>query len=137
MRIVYVDDDELLLQVAKFFLEASGYEVTCVNDPRLARETVVALDPDVVLLDMIMPEMDGLQTLDVLRRGNAIQRATVIFVTGDASAEDRRRLLDAGAAGVIAKPFTPQALRDELRQIHLEWRTLAAPASQARSGARA
>jgi CheY-like chemotaxis protein len=74
MRIVYVDDDELLLQVAKFFLEASGWDVTCVNDPRRAKETIVALDPDMVLLDMMMPEMDGLQTLDDLVRSNAGSR---------------------------------------------------------------
>jgi PleD family two-component response regulator len=71
---VYVDDDELLLQVAKFFLEASGWDVTCVNDPRRAKETIVALDPDMVLLDMMMPEMDGLQTLDDLVRSNAGSR---------------------------------------------------------------
>jgi CheY-like chemotaxis protein len=129
MRIVYVDDDELLLQVAKFFLEASGWEVTCVNDPRDAKETVVALAPDMVLLDMMMPEMDGLQTLEELVRSNAVGGAPVIFVTGDAGPDDRRKLVDAGAAGVLAKPFAPQTLCDDLRRIWDEWRSFQASLS--------
>jgi CheY-like chemotaxis protein len=122
MRIVYVDDDELLLQVAQFSLEASGCEVTCVNDPRGAKAAIVALHPDVVLLDVMMPEMDGLQTLEGLRNAGLVDRTPVIFVTGDAEPEDCVRLLDAGAAGVIAKPFTPQSLCDEMRRIAQAWR---------------
>ena len=127
MRIVYIDDDELLLQVAQFFLEATGSQVTCVNDPRLARETVIAVDPDVILLDVVMPGMDGLQTLADLQAAGAVDRAPVIFVTGDATPEDCRRLIEAGGAGVIAKPFTPQTLREQMRRIETQWRQRLAP----------
>jgi two-component system OmpR family response regulator len=139
MRIVYIDDDELLLQVAQVVLEASGCEVTCVNDPRRAAETVFAMDPEIVLLDVMMPERDGLQTLGDLQRAGAVDRAPVIFVTGDAEPEDRRRLIGAGAAGVIAKPFAPQTLWEDMRRIQQEWRlrTGSQPSDPPRTLARA
>ena len=119
MRMVYVDDDEILLEIAQAFLESFGHTVTCVNDPREARRTVCSVDPDLVLLDVMMPDIDGVRVLQQLRDDGA--RMPVVFLTGDAKPEGRRRLIAAGAAGVIAKPFTPESLREAVTRHYQQW----------------
>lgn len=114
MRIVYIDDDELLLQVAAAFVSAEGHVICCVNDPREAIEKVLAFAPDLVLLDVMMPEIDGLQVLAKLRQHSALDRIPVAFITADANPEGTQILMKAGAAGVIAKPFTPNQLCKDL-----------------------
>ena len=121
MRMVYVDDDEILLEIAQAFLESFGHTVTCVNDPREARLAVSNVKPDLVLLDVMMPDMDGVQVLGKLREAGALADTPVVFVTGNVEREDCRRLLDAGAAGVIAKPFTPESLREAVTRHYQQW----------------
>lgn len=117
MRIVYIDDDELLLQVAAAFVSAGGHEIHCVNDPGEAIEQVLAFAPDLVLLDVMMPDCDGLQVLARLRLHSALDRIPVAFITADASPEETQILMRAGAAGVISKPFTPNQLCKDLSHI--------------------
>jgi CheY-like chemotaxis protein len=117
LRIVYIDDDELLLQVAAAFVSVEGHEICCVNDSREAIKSVLAFAPDLVLLDVMMPEIDGLQVLARLRRHPALDRTPVAFITADASPEETRILMKAGAAGVIGKPFTPNQLCENLSHI--------------------
>ena len=117
MRIVYIDDDELLLQVAAAFVSAEGHEICCVNDPGEAIESVLAFAPDLVLLDVMMPDIDGLQVLASLRRHSALDRIPIAFITADASPEETQILMMAGAAGVIGKPFTPNQLCRNLSYI--------------------
>ncbi|MCW2318747.1 CheY-like chemotaxis protein [Rhodoblastus acidophilus] len=117
VRIVYIDDDELLLQVAAVLVSAEGHEIHCVNDPGEAVESVLAFRPDLVLLDVMMPGIDGLQVLAGLRQHSVLDRTPVAFTTADASPDEVETLMKAGAAGIIAKPFTPSQLCKELSRI--------------------
>jgi len=123
VRIVYIDDDELLLQVAAVFVSAEGHEIHCVNDPAEAVESVLAFGPDLVLLDVMMPGIDGLQVLARLRQHSVLDRIPVAFITADASPEEVETLMKAGAAGVLTKPFTPGQLCKDLSHIFVRSRS--------------
>jgi DNA-binding response OmpR family regulator len=116
MQIVYVDDDDLLLEIAKMFLSDQGIAVTCVDSALAAESIVLALRPDLILLDVMMPDQDGLATLRQIRRHRSLDSTPVVFVTGDAEEADVRLLMQAGAAGVIAKPFVPARLAEDVRR---------------------
>ncbi|HEX9180243.1 MAG TPA: response regulator, partial [Burkholderiales bacterium] len=81
--------------------------------PAAAREFA----PDLILLDVMMPDMDGPETLRALRAEPAAAATPVVFMTAKARAGDREALLALGALGVIAKPFNPMTLAVELRRL--------------------
>lgn len=70
--------------------------------------------PDLILMDLLMPEMDGLAALAKLRGDPALRGIPVVFLTGRADADDVRRYVEQGALGVIRKPFDPMTLPHEL-----------------------
>ena len=117
MRIVYIDDDELLLQVAATFVSAEGHKICCVNDPGAAIKSIVAFAPDLVLLDVMMPDVDGLQVLAKIRLHSSLDRIPVAFITADAGPGETQILMNAGGAGVISKPFSPNRLCKDLVHI--------------------
>jgi two-component system, OmpR family, response regulator len=117
-RILYVDDDDDIRSVAVFALEVvGGFQVAaCASGPEaLAR----ALDfaPQLLLLDVMMPELDGPATLAALRQDAATAATPAIFMTAKVQRTEVDRLLALGAADVIAKPFDPMALPDTIRAI--------------------
>lgn len=114
-RLVYIDDDEIMLEIAAAFLKDQGLALTGIARPREAVAAIRAIRPDMVLLDQMMPEQDGFETLRQLRREDDLAAIPVIFVTADADAPERARMLRAGASGVIAKPFTPVSLVRDIR----------------------
>jgi CheY-like chemotaxis protein len=80
-------------------------------------ETAKAHKPDLILMDMMMPEMDGLSVLRKLRNDPALESTPVIFMTAKVQRDEVARYLEAGAAGVVHKPFDPMTLPDEIRRI--------------------
>jgi CheY-like chemotaxis protein len=119
-RVLVVDDEEDIREVAQLGLETfAGWEVrTAASGPQALREAA-ADPPDVVLLDVMMPELDGPSTLAALREDPATRDVPVVFLTAKAQAGERRRLEDL-AAGVIAKPFDPVGLAGEVAE-RLGW----------------
>lgn len=111
--IVVVDDDALSLKNAKSILGAQGMRVSCL---RSGRELLVFMEkniPDLILLDIMMPEMDGFETFHALREleeHNDRMETPVIFLTGDTDSETERRGLRDGASDFIHKPFTQEVL---------------------------
>lgn len=113
-RLLLVDDEPDIRAIAKMALErVGGWDVTAAGSAGEAIAAVQAAKPDVVLLDVMMPDTDGPATLEQLRPllGDA---TPVIFLTAKG---DAARLLALGAAGVIAKPFDPIALPREVAAI--------------------
>lgn len=116
-RVLYVDDEADIREIVQMALEldpsidlrlcASGAEA-------LALQAQGAAPPDLLLLDMMMPDMDGPTTLGRLREDPAWGEAPAIFITARAQSADRERLLALGAAGVVVKPFDPMTLAREL-----------------------
>jgi two-component system, OmpR family, response regulator len=117
MRILYVDDEPDIREIAAFALSLNpAYDVRPVGS---GAEGVAMLRndgwrPDIMLLDVMMPGMDGPQTLAAVRDLPVGHDLPVIFITARVLASERERLLGLGAIGVIAKPFDPMRLAAEV-----------------------
>ena len=113
-----VDDDEDILTVAKLCLECvGGFEVTCMPKSTDAVHTARKVLPDLILVDVMMPIMDGPAVLKKIREDKTLQNIPVAFMTARVKNEEVREYLEIGAAGVIAKPFDPLTLCDQVREI--------------------
>jgi two-component system, OmpR family, response regulator len=117
-RILVVEDDPDILTIAKIALETlGGFTVLACTSAADALAGLPAFSPDLVLLDVMMPGMDGPTAFAALRALPAGGRVPVIFVTAKVQAQEVARYLEMGAADVIAKPFDPLALADQVRAI--------------------
>ena len=117
-RIMYVDDEPDIRAIVEMALQAvGGFTVTLCQDGREALEKAPRARPDLVLLDVMMPGMDGPQTLEALRRVPGLAGVPVVFVTAKVQPAEIARFRELGAADVIAKPFDPMALSDQVRAI--------------------
>ena len=117
-RILYVDDEPDIRTVAKLALEAmGGFEVELCESGCEALDKVAAFRPDLVLLDVMMPGMDGPETLSKLRGFPAVADVPVIFLTAKVQKHEVANYREIGAIDVIAKPFDPAALPVTIEQM--------------------
>lgn len=117
-HILCVDDEEDILQVARLSLEAvGGFKVSLCHGSTDAVAKARELKPDLVLLDVMMPVMDGPTTLAHLHAADGCADVPVIFMTAKARPDELSALLELGALGVISKPFDPMTLASEVRSI--------------------
>ncbi len=117
-RVLFVEDDPDMQTVARVALEAlGGFSVLgCISGAE-ALERVEAFAPDLILLDVMMPGMDGLETLRLLRLLPGAAAVPVVFMTASPQAQDVLEYRAAGAVDVIAKPFNPMTLPATVRSI--------------------
>lgn len=104
-KILIVDDEPFNLDLLEQELEDQGYVIERANDGAEALEKVPSFEPDVILLDYMMPKMNGLEVLRHLREDEKYKRIPVILLTAKATQEDKVRGLDAGADDYVIKPF--------------------------------
>ncbi len=117
-RILYAEDEPDIQAVAKLALEmVGGYQVKICSSGQEALDTVGNFAPDLILLDVMMPGMDGPTTLQNLRADPATAGIPVIFLTAKVQPSEVARYQAQGALNVIAKPFDPMTLAAEIRQI--------------------
>ena len=117
-RVLCVEDDPDIRGLVELALgTVAGFEVHGCASGAEALEKAPRLRPDVVLLDVMMPEMDGIETYERLRAGPETADLPVIFMTAKVQREEVERYRRLGARGVIAKPFDPMTLGDEIRRI--------------------
>jgi two-component system, OmpR family, response regulator len=120
-RILFVEDDPDIQVVATLALESlGGFSVVSCGSGMEALSRFGEVAPDLVLLDVMMPGMDGLETLVALRRLPAGD-VPVVFMTARVQAHEIARYQEMGAADVIAKPFDPMTLAETVQAI---WRSL-------------
>lgn len=116
-----VDDSLLIREVARIALESDGdFLVQTVECGADGVGAALAQRPDVILLDVVMPEMDGPATVSALRAHRETREIPVVLVTGRNRAEDRRAFTELGVAGVIEKPFDAGRLASQVRDV-LGW----------------
>lgn len=114
-RILLVDDEEDIREVAQLSLEmVGGWQVITVSSGTEAISKAEIEQPDAILLDVMMPDLDGFATFERLRRNRATQQIPVIFLTAKVSADDQHRFFELGVHGVISKPFDPMSLATEV-----------------------
>lgn len=117
-RILYVEDEPDIRTVARLALEhVGGFTVHLCASGDEARREAEAFAPQLILLDVMMPGMDGPGTLRALREIPALATVPVAFMTAKVQAGEVAALLALGALAVIAKPFDPMTLADQVRAI--------------------
>lgn len=118
-RILYVEDDPDIQTVAALALEVvGGFNVKVCSSGEQALEEAVPYAPDMILLDVMMPGMDGPSTLAALRKLPSLEKVPVAFMTAKVQPHEVDQLIALGAESVIAKPFDPMTLAN---QVHTLW----------------
>ncbi len=109
-RILLVDDDQVLLDIHAAVLRAAGMEVCTVSDPLLTLDALDAFAPDVLLLDVYMPQASGLELAAVLRERDAQQHLPILFLSGESDMEQQLLALSLGGDDYLVKPVQPDHL---------------------------
>lgn len=123
IRICYVEDDPDIQRIVRLSLERIGkMTVEVVSDSTAAVDAMIGFKPDLVMLDWMMPVMDGPAVFRAMRERAETRELPVVFITAKASKKELDELQAMGAAGTISKPFSPKDLPGQLRDI---WRKLA------------
>ena len=118
VKILMVEDEPDIQAVARMALEfVGGFQVEICNSGREALDRVLGCAPDLILMDVMMPEMDGPSTLLALRADPATAGHPVIFMTAKVQTHEVARYKEIGALGVIAKPFDPMTLASTIRSL--------------------
>jgi CheY-like chemotaxis protein len=116
MRILLIDDEDDVRYTTRLALEQfGGFDVEVASSGPEGVRLALERPPDLVLLDVMMPEMDGPTTLGALRRQPGLARIPVVFLTAKALPSEIRRLKALGATDVITKPFEPRELPGRVR----------------------
>jgi len=134
-KILLADDSITIQKVIELTFSDEDFEVVTVGNGRLAIEKVQEVRPDVVLCDIIMPEKDGYEVCDFVKKNPALSHIPVLLLTGAFEPFDQERAGRVGCDGFLAKPFEPQALiakvKDLLRQVESRQPGAAIPAAAA------
>lgn len=117
-RVLIVDDEPGNIKILTSVL-AGDYELSAASNGAQALQIAAAQLPDIVLLDMVMEEMDGIQVCEALKANEKTRDIPVIFVTSMSDAENEERGLDAGAVDYISKPLSPPIVRARVK-IHIQ-----------------
>lgn len=118
-HVLYVDDDPDIRAVAQLALKGiGGFTLAVCGSGQEAIDTVTAgCTPDLMLLDVVMPGMDGISTLAALRKLPGTAGTPVVFMTARAQQAEIAQYKSLGALGVVAKPFNPLQLAQQVRQL--------------------
>lgn len=116
-KVLVVDDEEPILELLRYNLEKAGYEVETARDGHHALDAARSFHPDLVLLDIMMPEMDGVETCRRLREIPEMQTAFVIFLTARSEEYSEVAAFDVGADDYITKPIKPRALLSRINAV--------------------
>jgi DNA-binding response OmpR family regulator len=115
--VLAADDDPDILELVSFRLERSGYTVIQAHDGEEALRLALERKPDLAVLDVMMPKLDGFELTRRLRAEEATSRMPIILLTARAQDTDVQQGFDAGADDYIRKPFSPQELRTRVQAI--------------------
>jgi CheY-like chemotaxis protein len=115
-KILVIEDNEQNLYLIRYILEDSGYEVYSAQDGKKGIETAVALLPDLILLDIQLPTMDGYAVARQLRQNPDLADTPIIAVTSYAMPGDREKAIGAGCSGYIEKPIDPDTFSSQVEQ---------------------
>lgn len=135
-KILVVDDEPDAVELIEFNLKAAGYDVVSANDGEEALKKARMTAPDLIVLDLMLPEVDGMEVCKLLRRDQKTSAIPVVMVTARAGEIDRVLGLELGADDYITKPFSPRELvlrikrllrageKSEPKSDRIEWKEL-------------
>ena len=116
-RVVVVDDDKEIQEIVMFVLSRNGFDVAVAGNGQQLQEVLTTTTPDLIILDVMMPGIDGYQIFSDLRENAATQHIPVIIMTAHAENIYERISLDLGAAEHITKPFHPLDLVGKVQRL--------------------
>lgn len=117
-KILYVEDEPDIRDIAKLVLEnVGGFDVLAADGGQEALSKIDDFQPDMILLDAMMPGMDGPETLVEIRKTDNFKNTPIAFLTAKLMESDISGFLEMGAIGVIAKPFDPMGLSDQVKDL--------------------
>lgn len=116
-KIMVIDDDEGFTNLYKSFLEMAGYEATTTNQSTAAIEMAYLYKPDLFVIDLMMPDLDGFQLCRLLRADSSFKRTPIIIVTALTDLDSKMVAMGAGANDYLIKPFHIDALKSRIRKL--------------------
>jgi CheY-like chemotaxis protein len=116
-RILVVDDNDLNLSLIAKILELEGYQVTLARNGTEAIQAVTRAMPDLAILDVMMPDMDGYELCQKLRQPPLNARMPIVMLTAMSSEEEKRQALAAGANDIWSKPFDMDVFRKSVGEL--------------------
>ncbi len=115
-KILVVDDEEKNRYLISFILEKNGFEVVTATDGLDGVEAAKRQQVDLIIMDIKMPKMDGYESTRRIKKLEGYQSVPIIALTSYAMAGDKKKALDAGCDGYIAKPINPETFIEEIRK---------------------
>lgn len=116
-KILVVDDDHISIKLTSHFLQKADYDVTCAMDGKEGLQKALEISPDIILIDLMMPGMDGFQLLAQLKKESQTSGIPVLILSSLCNEKEIIRGLKEGAMDFITKPFSPQVLLAKLEKI--------------------
>ena len=117
-RVLIVEDNEQNLYLLSFILQKRGYEVVAAHDGQQGIDMALSMIPDLILLDIQLPVMDGYAVARALRADPRLDRVPIVAVTSYAMTGDREKTIEAGCNGYIEKPINPDTFLQQV-EAHL------------------
>jgi DNA-binding response OmpR family regulator len=111
-KILVIDDERDFIELIQYHLQRAGFEVLAAETGKQGLDLVRRQSPDLILLDMGLPDVDGLSICEILRRNSATARIPIVLVTAMSGEIPRAHALDSGADHFLPKPFTRETLCD-------------------------
>jgi len=117
MKILLVEDEKVLIETVTLRLQANGYEVISASDGFEGLEKAKKEKPDLIILDLMLPKMDGYKVCGLLKADTRYNKIPIIMFTARAQESDKKMGKEVGADAYITKPFEPQALLEKIHQL--------------------
>ena len=116
-QILVVDDDLLMHRLYQHHLERAGFQMVSAHTGRQALDLAMRQPPQAIVMDIMMPDMDGLEALRALKKNDATKNVPVIIITSNGNHLARQESANCGAAVFLTKPFSPLQLLTEIRKV--------------------
>jgi DNA-binding response OmpR family regulator len=116
-KILVVDDDADLIELISFNLKQAGYSIGTASNGVDAIKKARSLSPDLIVLDVMMPELDGFAVCEILRRDSQTASIPIMILTAISSELGRMAALGSGATGFLTKPFSPRLLLGQIEDL--------------------
>lgn len=116
-KILIVDDEPIIVKVVQSRLTAAGYDVIAAFDGQEGLDKARAENPDLIILDIMLPKMDGYRVCSILKLDDRYKKIPIVMFSARVQTEDKEKGLAAGADAYLTKPFDPKALMETIQKL--------------------
>ena len=116
-RVLIIEDEPNIIESLSFVLRRDGFEASCVLDGEAAMHRLRSDPPDVVILDLMLPKLNGFEVLKLVKSDPRLRSTPVMVLTAKGQAQDRRMAEEIGADGFMTKPFSNREIVQEMQRL--------------------